>query len=214
MERSKCQRLILGLLMLVSPVLSADEQGHMIATQGNGSGAAPCIACHGINGEGQAQAAFPALAGLDADYLIKQLNDFANSDRSNPVMAPNAIALSEEERKAVADYYASLPAVSESAKPGEEQWKRGKMLAENGNWDKDIPACFVCHGDNASGIPPHFPALAGQHASYIAGQIQAWKDGQRKNDPNQLMQGVAERMSSDEIKAVSAYLASLPAHKK
>lgn len=214
MKKIKRQSLILMLFMLVSPVLSAAEQGQDIAMKGNGKGAAACMACHGVKGEGQGQAAFPALAGLDAAYLLKQLNDFANKDRSNPVMAPNAVALSEAERKAVADYYASLPVVSESAKPSETELNLGRKLAENGNWDKDIPACFKCHGAKGTGIAPHFPALAGQHASYIAGQILAWKDGTRRNDPNQLMKGVAERLSSDEIQAVSAYLASLPAPKK
>jgi cytochrome c553 len=42
-----------------------------------------CIACHGPHGEGNKPAAFPALRGQHADYLIKTLNDFKSGARSN-----------------------------------------------------------------------------------------------------------------------------------
>lgn len=42
-------------------------------------------------------------------------------------------------------------------------------------------------------------------------QFKAFKDGTRKNDALALMQGIAKRMSDDDVKAVAAYFASLPA---
>lgn len=211
MKTRSCSSLtIIGLLFMTSHVF-ADPSGQKIASQGNGAGATACVACHGANGGGLASAGFPALAGQNADYLHRQLNDFASGSRSNPTMVPVAKALSREERRAVSDYFSSLPAIAGTATPGADQMKLGSKLAQSGNWDKDIPACFTCHGDNAAGIGSHFPALAGQHASYLGQQLLAWQAGTRNNDPNGLMKGVAQRLSEAEIKAVSAYLASLPA---
>ena len=67
----------------IAPV-SADT-GQQIATQGNGSGANACTACHGPAGMGNSAAGFPRLAGLNARYLAKQLSDYQSGTRSNPV---------------------------------------------------------------------------------------------------------------------------------
>jgi cytochrome c553 len=71
-----------------------------------------------------------------------------------------------------------------------------------------MPACFACHGVNGTGIPPHFPSIAGQNATYIANQLNAWKDGSRINDPEGLMKAVADKLSAEDISAVSTYLAN------
>lgn len=69
-----------------------------------------------------------------------------------------------------------------------------------------MPACFACHGIAGEGVPPHFPALAGQPMAYTQTQLNAWRAAQRTNDPLGLMQAVAEKMSDAEIAAVSRYL--------
>ena len=56
---------------------------------------APCAACHGEHGEGMAAAHVPRLAGQAADYLQKQLDNYADGSRDNPIMANFAKALSE-----------------------------------------------------------------------------------------------------------------------
>jgi cytochrome c553 len=38
-------------------------------------------------------------------------------------------------------------------------------------------------------------------------QLNAWRDGSRSNDPNQLMVGVAKAMTDAEVKAVAEYFA-------
>lgn len=50
--------------------------GEALAMKGR-AGVAACASCHGARGEGNFQAAVPRLAGLHADYLAKQLKDFA-----------------------------------------------------------------------------------------------------------------------------------------
>ncbi|HFE44073.1 MAG TPA: hypothetical protein ENJ18_01080 [Nannocystis exedens] len=51
--------------------------------------------------------------------------------------------------------------------------------------------------------------MAGQHAFYLKGQLEAWRSGVRKNDPNELMKGIAERLTKREIEAITAYYATL-----
>jgi cytochrome c553 len=50
--------------------------GKTLATQGKGAIPA-CVACHGANGEGNAQTGYPRLAGLNYGYLAKEMRDMA-----------------------------------------------------------------------------------------------------------------------------------------
>lgn len=201
--------LTLPLLWLIAQTaLAAGDaaSGKQLARQGNGQGATACIACHGANGEGNASAGYPRLAGLGAAYLAKQLHNYQSGSRQNPVMQPFARAMSDSEIRNVAAYYASLdPKAGSSTTTGNQA---GQQLAVRGDWDNTVPACISCHGPGGRGIDPAFPALAGQHASYITSQLQAWRNGKRHNDENDLMKVVAERLSPAQIDAVADYFAA------
>src|SRR5580698_11241384 len=106
------------LCMLCATYALADTpNGATLAQQGNGHGVAPCMACHGADGGGQAAAGFPRLAGLPQAYLRKQLDDFAAGSRANPTMQPVASGLSEAERDAVTAYYSKLSLPAAAALP-------------------------------------------------------------------------------------------------
>lgn len=191
-----------------TPLAHADRlSGGTLAQKGSSSTPA-CMTCHGANGEGQAAGGFPRLAGQSQAYLLKQLQAFATGKRHNLQMAPIASSLNAEQMRDVADYYASLPGWKPTGASGTDsaQYMLGLKLATEGNWTKDIPACFACHGSGGEGIPPHFPALAGQPMSYVQSQLNAWKTGTRTDDPQGLMQAVAEKMNDAEIAAVSRFL--------
>jgi predicted CXXCH cytochrome family protein len=66
-----------------------------------------CIGCHGDNGQGVGP--FPALAAIDAGHFIEQMNNYKTGERTDAVMNGIAQALSDEEIKELAEYYASLP---------------------------------------------------------------------------------------------------------
>lgn len=199
---------LLGLYAPTALAMGDTAAGQIIATQGNGKGAVACISCHGAAGEGNAAAGFPRLAGLNAEYLVKQLQDYRAGTRQNPVMQPFAAALTSQEIPDVAAYYAGLEPTGSQGRADDNAL--GETLALRGDWGNDIPACVSCHGPGGRGIDPYFPAIAGQHAGYIRSQIQAWKTGARSNDANDLMRVVAERMSDEQIEAVSRYFAALP----
>src|SRR5690554_8178704 len=76
--------------------------------------------------------------------------------------------------------------------------KRGQQLAERGDWSQYIVSCKSCHGPANRGAGDVFPSIAGQHAGYIETQLKAWKEGTRKNDPQDLMGSIARRMRSEE----------------
>ncbi|MHB1186997.1 c-type cytochrome [Thiobacillus sp.] len=186
----------------------ADPLAGAALAQKGGAGIPACMACHGSSGEGQAASGFPRLAGLHQAYLVKQLREFAGGQRKNPQMEPIASALDARQISDVSDYYASLPGwkPKENTVVSVSQDALGFKLATSGNWNKGMPACFACHGDGGAGIPPHFPALAGQPSAYIRAQLKAWQSATRANDPQGLMMSIAVKMTDAEIDAVSLYL--------
>lgn len=200
------------LVMVAAPTAAAAPPS--IVTQGNGAAAA-CASCHGVDGAGNSQAGYPALAQLPRGYFTKQITDFKSGTRSNAVMTPIAKALSRADAEAAARYYAGLQRPkSPSAAADAAMLARGENLAVNGAWDREMPACFKCHAAGGLGVAPAFPPLAGQHAAYTVSQLQAWKTGARTNDPLNLMKTVADKLSDDEMRAVAAYLATLGTQEK
>ena len=196
-----------------APLLAQATDAAAITRQGNGKGAAPCMACHGVDGAGQEAAGNPRLAGLDAAYLQKQLDDFASGARESTVMKPTATALGEDERRALALYYSKLPlppALAKPVTPMPAADSVGALLATRGDWSREVPGCVQCHGPGGIGVGAHFPPLAGQPAVYIATQLKAWQNGSRHNDPLQLMQHLSKALSAQEVDAVATWFAAQP----
>ena len=206
----------LHLCLLVSAmVLNAAAQAEPDLTKGKAD-AAMCASCHQADGSGMNNPnadSWPRLAGLNADYMASQLRDFKTGKRQNISMQPFAQMLDEEQIVNVSAWFASLPAptlVSDTENYSAEQLARGKQLATMGDWDNYIVPCSVCHGPDNLGAGSVFPAIAGQHFGYIRDQLQNWQQGERDNDPQQLMATIAERMTDDDINAVAAWLSTQP----
>jgi cytochrome c553 len=181
------------------------------AASSAGTATPPCEACHGANGEGMPAAHVPRIAGQSADYLEKQLNDYAEGTRDSPVMTNFAKLLSPQQRAKFAAHFASLsaPYLAESITINAQQAARGHQLAFQGDEAKRVQACNNCHGPDGGGLPHSAPYLAGQSAEFLASALKAWQLRTRKNDAGQLMRGVAERLSDADIAAVTGYFASL-----
>jgi cytochrome c553 len=97
-----------AVLLYLLPALAFAADGKDIALHGNGGGALPCAACHGVNGAGNGSIGAPALAGLPAGVIETALAGFAQGQGGNALMQSIAQALSPDERQAVAAYYAGL----------------------------------------------------------------------------------------------------------
>lgn len=198
--------LMLGLCVVEGRAFAADPA--TLAKSG-APGRAACASCHGASGEGQAS--FPRLAGMDAAYLARQLEEFESGKRASVVMTPVAKALAESERAGLARYYAQLPPPPSAASAGSDQ--RGEQLALRGAWSKGVPACVQCHGPGGRGVGASFPALASQTAGYLSAQLKAFRDGQRSNDPLQLMRVPASKLTDEEIDAVARWFAAQPSQR-
>ncbi|ABO25264.1 cytochrome c [Shewanella loihica] len=66
-----------------------------------------CAACHGADGISLAPI-YPNLKGQKAQYIEKQLKAFKEGTRQDPVMAPMAMPLTDEDIANLAAYFESL----------------------------------------------------------------------------------------------------------
>lgn len=200
------------LLAAASPALA--QEGDPV--QGKAE-AAVCVACHQADGMGMnipGGESWPRLAGLPEEYIDKQLHDIKAGKRENATMMPFATMLNDQQIADVAAYYSEmtpwpeLPTAYHAPDPNDE----GEWLAERGDWshDKIIPACSQCHGPNGQGVGATFPPLAGQQAGYIKSQLNAWRNDTRHNDPNELMVGIAKRLTGEQVEVIAEYYAALP----
>uniref|UniRef100_UPI003C7B0DAE c-type cytochrome n=1 Tax=Pseudomonas veronii TaxID=76761 RepID=UPI003C7B0DAE len=191
---------------------NAESLGQKIYTQGGESPVAvACATCHSTNGMGNNSAGFPRLAGLPQGYLAKQLEDFRSGKRASAVMQPIALALKNTESEAVAHYLNALAvdAPRVDFNPTGNIGSAAEKLVKQGDWSRSIPSCVACHGVSNTGVGESFPPLVGQPSAYIATQLNAWRSGTRKNDPNELMSHIARSLSDTEVQDLSVYLASL-----
>lgn len=69
-----------------------------------------------------------------------------------------------------------------------------------------IGTCATCHGPQGHSFSPKFPVLAGQHASYLVAQLQAFK-AQTRGDPDALgyMWGMAAPLDGATMAGVADY---------
>jgi len=159
-----------------------------------------CTMCHGERGMSEANS--PNLAGQYGSVIYKQLIDFQKGARTNAVMSPMAMNLSDQDMRDLAAYYASLPRppaqrrVSEALAPA---------IVAHGAPMRNIAPCAACHGgiDNKAGSP----WLDGLPAAYTKAQLVAFANGTRTNDINEVMRNVARNMTAEEIDAAAMYYA-------
>lgn len=186
------------------PLLALAGTGH--AADAKELAATICAACHGADGNSVAPM-FPKLAGQQETYLAKQLNEFISGKRKNEIMVPIFATVSKGDVPGLAAYYAAQTQTS-GAVTDAALAEAGKKLYDDGNTDSGVPACMGCHMENGMGNE-RYPRLAGQHQTYTLQQMADFKSGARVNDKGRVMRAVAERMTEQEMKAVSEYIAGL-----
>lgn len=166
-----------------------------------------CMACHGPQGNSFIPL-WPKLAGQHPEYIQKQLMDFKAGNRYNVQMTPMAMPLTDQEVVDVAAYLSAQPQSGRAADP--ELAKLGEQIYRAGNSTTGVPACSGCHGPAGMGQGlSKFPRISGQHADYSKQTLEHFREGERANDPNGMMRGVAARMTDQEIAAVSQYIQGL-----
>ncbi len=166
-----------------------------------------CIGCHNADGN-STNTLYPKLAGQGEGYLAKQLADFKSGARKEDHMTSMVDAISAADIPNLAAFFSSQARTKGAA--GKSNNDLGQRLYHAGAKDRGIPACASCHGANGRGNPAEkFPALASQHAEYVAKMLKEFRSGKRNNDPREMMRKVAARLSDAEIEAVSVYVLGL-----
>jgi cytochrome c553 len=172
-----------------------------------------CTACHGSEGIRIDEGYVPRIEGKPAGYLFNQLVHFREHRRTNATMNHLVEWMSDDYLAAIADWFAERePPYPEPAAPPQSEAlrERGAQLVREGDPDADIPACEACHGERLAGVRPDTPGLIGLPEHYIAGQLGAWRSGQRQAAEPDCMARIVERLSERDIQAVAAWLASRP----
>jgi len=175
--------------------------------------AATCGACHGVDGN-SAVPNFPKLAGLGEKYLVKQMKDIRSGLRPVAAMAGQVDNMTDQDLADIAAYYDAQVRSPEMTDP--ELLELGRKVYMSGIMDRKVAACSGCHSPSGKGnAPAGFPALAGQHADYIAAQLKMFRKGYedptgRVNDgDSKIMRTTAFELSDLEIQAVAAYASGL-----
>ena len=162
-----------------------------------------CAICHGSNRQGQVDT--PNLEGQPGSAVYKQLRDFKVAARTNAIMSPFAVKLSEQDMLDLAAYYSYLP-----RQPGShpDPTVTAPQIVARGAPMRNVPACSSCHGmiDAKLGTP----WLEGQSGVYIKAQLQAFATGARYNDISEQMRNIARQMTAAEIDEAARYYTSRP----
>ncbi len=186
------------------------------------SKSALCAACHGATGT-SAIPNYPDLAGQHGPYIIKQLDNFQNGNRNDPMMAPMAANLSEQDKADLAAYFSSLPwgGVVEEATTADSgtgastgsavvKVEINKSIVFHNGGDPEAGysksgMCAACHGADGNSLVANYPKLAGQGADYIAKQLADFKSSARK-DP--VMAGMVAALSTQDMADLGAFFSS------
>ena len=170
-----------------------------------------CVRCHGIDGVGRGEGAFPKLAGQRRDYLENALKAYASGERHSGTMGPISAGLRTDAIAEVARYYGQLAPSDLSASSADQvALERGRTIAEHGITQQRVPSCVDCHAPEGERYNPNYPALEGQYADYLVLQLELFKKGQRGgSDYSHLMEPIAKRLEPDQMREVAEYFESL-----
>lgn len=204
------KKLALALSAVAAISLPVSAQGDAEAGK---TKSAVCAACHGVDGNSMIDM-YPKIAGQHAAYIEKQLHDFKDAmasggskGRMDPIMGGMVAALSDQDMKDLAAFYATQ---TQTDAPAADVPELGEKLYKGGDMSRGITACIACHGPNGLGMElAGFPMVSGQHANYIKIQLNKFRDGSRNNDLNGMMSDVSKKLSDADIQALAAYISTL-----
>ncbi len=225
-----------------------------------------CSLCHYPNGKGRPENA--GIAGLPYDYILQELAEFKNGERTSAdprkpnthFMVDFAKAMTDDEGKAAAHYFSSmrwtpwikvieteivpktriqngmfLRLEGEATEPIGQRIietpvnveatellrdarsgfiayvpvgsiKKGEALVMKGGAGKTTQ-CTICHAADLQGLGP-VPGLAGRSPSYLVRQLYDIQHGNRSGIWTSLMKPVVANLTTDDMLAIAAYLAS------
>ena len=206
--------LLLSLIILVSgSIYAASDKAEIKAVkrgdpQAGSELVATCAGCHGADGN-SVVGQWPTLAGQRESYTLAQLIHVQKGERMIESMMGLLDNYSEDQLRDIAAFYAA-----QDVKVGQADsinFELGQRIYRAGNLSNGVPACTGCHGPQGKGVESAgYPMLSGQKAEYVVTSLVAYKNGERVHSSNaKIMQGIAARLTTEEIRAVANYVSGL-----
>ena len=163
-----------------------------------------CQTCHGLDGNSTTSPNTPKLAGQYAAYIQKEINNFKDGSRNDPVMTAIASTLFDnQEVLDIAAYFASQKQMK-GARTAVNKNGQSLYMGSNG--------CVSCHGVNGKGLAPNNPSapvIGGQHKEYLKKQLRDFKDHARTNEASGMMEMMSSFMSEEAMDDVTSYVSGL-----
>lgn len=164
-----------------------------------------CAKCHGPLAFGDPLDVVPVLAGQHERYLIKQLIDAAEGDRTISEMHRVVARTEVVEPQSVRDIASFVSALK--APTGNERGD-GHRLDVGGKLYR--AHCAGCHGAQAQGDPVQFvPQLRHQHFSYLVAQMRRLAVGHRYSVGDDVVKTL-DALSLPDLMAVADFASRQP----
>jgi cytochrome c553 len=191
----------------LGPAEYNDLAGLDIAPAAEGTEA--CARCHGVDGRGRGESAFPRLAGQSPTYLRLALEAYSRGGRRSGIMRSVVVGMTPEQIEAVSTHYGGL-ARATTASTVDAGDDAGARIALRGIPEQNVPSCSDCHGPGEQARNPAYPRLDGQYQDYLVLQLELFASERRGGSRYaHIMQQVAPRLKPEQMRDVARYYASL-----
>lgn len=185
-----------------------------------------CAPCHGRQGQGTADGVYPRLAGLDPDYLTRQLQHFKDKSRINIPMLPYATEreLPDGDVKTIVAFLTSIELPSKIGAADESKGFDALSRLNESKAVLNVPLypgdgvkgkrlynkeCASCHGRDGFGDKERtIPQLAGQHSAYLKRQIEEFAKATRIHD-DPADADIFKSLATAEVDDLLAHLSTL-----
>jgi cytochrome c553 len=160
--------------------------------------AAPCLACHGENGQSETPE-IPSLGGQHAPYLLIQLYLFREKQRTVEIMNEMTKSFTDDDLRAFSDFIAKLPPPRPPADAGDAQrMQTARLLIQQYR-------CNACHTLDLSGRD-NIPRIADQREDYLVKTLREYKNNTR-HGYDAVMAEVLAPVSDQQILDLAHYIA-------
>lgn len=170
-----------------------------------------CKSCHGEDGLGNEAVAAPAIAGMDPDYLSRQMRNYRDGLRGHNLNDLDGRQMSliapifDDDRQI--DELAAYIAMMEQKKP------LVTLPSPGGDGETLYAPCVGCHGAHAEGSGIESLAIAWLDDWYIKRQLQNFRDGivgyHERDIPGMQMRAAATTLTDNEIDQLAAFIVTL-----
>ena len=161
---------------------------------------APCLACHGEQGQSKTDNT-PSLGAQQAPYVLIQLFMFRDKLRTNETMNEMAKRLSDDDLRTFSDFIARLPKPAPPPDAGDPvRMRLGEATAQRYR-------CNTCHNPDYSG-KENVPRIANQREDYLARTLAEYKSNTR-HGYDASMADVMAPVPAEQIGDLAYYIAHL-----